>query len=77
VGDLREYPVCTSKLAFFVSFLSFIVSSASAQVSPRVRFWTSESSKRVIPCKDVPFRSLNDVRLNFGRQTKNPEILGE
>jgi len=27
--------------------------------------WTNESSKRVIPLKEVPFGGLNDVPLNF------------
>jgi len=28
--------------------------------------WTNESSKRVVPLKEVPFEGLNDVSLNFG-----------
>ena len=28
--------------------------------------WTNEGSKRVVPLKEVPFGSLNDVPLNFG-----------
>ena len=27
--------------------------------------WTNEGSKRVVPLKEVPFKGLNDVPLNF------------
>ena len=33
------------------------------------QIWTKEGSKRVVPRKEVPFRGLNDVPLNFGGKT--------
>jgi len=45
---------------FFLSFFGFL---GKATVRP---IWTNESSKRVVPLKEVPFGGLNNVSLNFG-----------
>jgi len=49
-------------LSFFGGGL-FLGKATGRTVRP---IWTNESSKRVVPLKEVPFGSLNDVSLNFG-----------
>ena len=44
-------------------FLGFLGKATGRTVRP---IWTNESSKRVVPLKEVPFGGLNDVSLNFG-----------
>ena len=48
---------------FFLSFFGFLGKATGRTVRP---IWTNESSKRVVPLKEVPFGGLNDVSLNFG-----------
>ena len=47
----------------FFSFFGFLVKATGRTVRP---IYTNESSKRVVPLKEVPFGGLNDVSLNFG-----------
>ena len=47
---------------FFFSFFGFLGKATGRTVRP---IWTNESSKRVVPLKEVPFGDLNDVPLNF------------
>ena len=49
--------------SFFLSFFRFLGKATGRTVRP---IWTNESSKRVVPLKEVPFGGLNDVSLNFG-----------
>jgi len=53
---------------FATVFLSFFLFGLLGKATGRtVRpIWMNEDSKRVVPLKEVPFGSLNDVRLNFG-----------
>ena len=44
-------------------FFGFLGKATDRTVRP---IWTNESSKRVVPLKEVPFGGLNDVSLNFG-----------
>jgi len=53
-------------LVFFI-----LISSFRAQVAPCVRPGPAEDSECVVPCKDVPLGSLNDVPLNFGGPNPN------
>ena len=48
--------------SFFSSFFGFLGKATGRTVRP---IWTNEGSKRVVPLKEVPFRGLNDVPLNF------------
>ena len=60
-GQIASLP-----LSFFLSFfffLGFLGKATGRTVRP---IWTNESSKRVVPLKEVPFGGLNDVPLNFG-----------
>ena len=65
-GQIASLPL------FFLSFFGFFAEATSrtATVCP---IWTNESSKRVVPLKEVPFGGLNDVSLNFG--SKIPQKL--
>ena len=62
-----EWRVCvsfTDALVFFIfNFFGFFGKATGRTVRP---IWTNESSKRVVPLKEVPFGGLNDVSLNFG-----------
>jgi len=49
--------------------LSFFVFFAKPTGHTVRRIWTNEGSKRVVPRKEVPFRGVNDVPLNFGGKT--------
>ena len=55
---------------FATVFLSFFLFGFFAKATGRtVRpIWTNESSKRVVPLKEVPFGGLNDVSINFGNK---------
>jgi len=57
-GQIASLP-----LSFFLSFFGFLGKATGRTVRP---IWTNESSKRVVPLKEVPFGGLNDVSLNFG-----------
>ena len=58
-GQIASLP-----LSFFLSFFfGFLGKATGRTVRP---IWTNESSKRVVPLKEVPFAGLNDVPLNFG-----------
>jgi len=59
VGGLGNSQFAT---VFFLSFFGFFAEATGRTVRP---IWTNESSKRVIPLKEVPFGGLNDVPLNF------------
>ena len=56
-GQIASLP-----LSFFL-FFGFLGKATGRTVRP---LWTNESSKRVVPLKEVPFGGLNDVSLNFG-----------
>ena len=56
-GQIASLP-----LSFFLFFGSY-GKATGRTVRP---IWTNESSKRVVPLKQVPFGGLNDVPLNFG-----------
>jgi len=62
VGGLANSQFATV-FFFFFSFFGFLTKATGRTVRP---IWTNEGSKRVIPLKEVPFRGLNDVPLNFG-----------
>ena len=55
-GQIASLP-----LSFF--FFFWVGKATGRTVRP---IWTNESSKRVVPLKEVPFGGLNDVSLNFG-----------
>ena len=59
-GRIASLPL--SGVSFF-SFFGFLGKATGRTVRP---IWTNESSKRVVPLKEVPFVGLNDVSLNFG-----------
>ena len=59
-GQIASLPL--SFLLYFL-FFGFLGKATGRIVRP---IWTSESSKRVVPLKEVPFGGLNDVSLNFG-----------
>ena len=70
-GQIASLP-----LSFFLFFFGggFLGKATGRTVRP---IWTNESSKRVVPLKEVPFGGLNDVSLNFGcKIPQNTEILG-
>ena len=46
----------------FLLFFRYLGKATGRTVRP---IWTNESSKRVVPLKEVPFGGLNDVPLNF------------
>ena len=48
---------------FLFFFFGFLGKATGRTVRP---IWINESSKRVVPLKEVPFGGLNDVSLNFG-----------
>ena len=52
-----------ASLPLFFSFFGFLGKATGRTVRP---IWTNESSKRVVPLKELPFGGLNDVSLNFG-----------
>ena len=54
----------------FLFFWGFLGKATGRTVRP---IWTNESSKRVVPLKEVPFGGLNDVSINFG--SKIPQKL--
>ena len=54
--------IASLPLSFF-SFFGFFAKATGRTVRP---IWTNEGSKRVVPLKEVPFGSLNDVLLNDG-----------
>ena len=64
-GQIASLP-----LSFFLSLFGFLGKATGRTVRP---IWTNESSKRVVPLKEVPFGGLNDVPLNFGG--KSPQKL--
>jgi len=51
---------------FSYFFLSFFVFFGNATGNTVRQIWTTEGSKCVVPCKEVPFGGLNNVPLNFG-----------
>ena len=55
--------IASLPLSFFLSFFGFLGKATGRTVRP---IWSNESSKRVVPLKEVPFGGLNDVSLNFG-----------
>ena len=57
-GQIASLPL------LFLFFLGggFLGKATGRTVRP---IWTNESSKRVVPLKEVPFGGLNDVPLNF------------
>ena len=57
-GQIASLP-----LSFFLSSFGFLGKAIGRTVRP---IWTNESSKRVVPLKEVPFGGLNNVSLNFG-----------
>ena len=57
----------------FFSFFGFFAKATGRTVRP---IWTNESSKRVVPLKEVPFGGPNDVSLNFEVKSPKTEILG-
>jgi len=60
-GQIASLP-----LSFFLFFF-FLFGSLGKATGRTVRpIWTNESSKHVVPLKEVPFGGLNDVSLNFG-----------
>jgi len=50
--------IASMRLSFFLSFFVFFAKATCRTVR---QIWTNEGSKRVIPCKEVPFGGLNDV----------------
>jgi len=70
LGGLGKYPVCRSKVSFL--FLIFGLFGLCTGWSVR-QIWTGEGLKGVVLCKDMLFRELNDVPLNF--RVKTPKIL--
>jgi len=59
VGDLANSQFAT----VFCFVFGFLGKATGRTVRP---IWTNESSKRVVPLKEVPFGGLNGVSLNFG-----------
>jgi len=57
-GQIASLP-----LSFLFYFFGFLGKATGRTVRP---IWTNESSKLVVPLKEVPFVGLNDVSLNFG-----------
>ena len=57
-GQIASLP-----LLFLFFWGGFLGKATGRTVRP---IWTNESSKRVVPLKEVPFGGLNDVSLNFG-----------
>jgi len=66
-GQIASLPLC------FFLFFGFLIKATGRTVRP---IWTNESSKRVVPLKEVLFGGLNDVSLNFGGKIPKTEILG-
>ena len=63
-GQIASLPLSFFFLSFFLSFFfGFLGNATGRTVRP---IWTNESSKRVVPLKEVPFGGLKDVPLNFG-----------
>ena len=58
-GQIASLP-----LYFFFFFGGGFLGKATGRTVRPI--WTNESSKRVVPLKEVPFGGLNDVSLNFG-----------
>ena len=54
--------IASLPLSFFLFF--WYLGKATGRTVRQI--WTNESSKRVVPHKEVPFGGLNDVPLNFG-----------
>jgi len=50
--------IASMRLPFFLFFFVFFAKATCRTVR---QIWTNEGSKRVIPCKEVPFGGLNDV----------------
>jgi len=48
---------------FFSFFFCFLAKATGRTVR---QIWTNESSKRVVPLKEMPFKGLNDEPLNSG-----------
>ena len=61
-GQIASLPLSFFLFSFFLFFGS-LGKATGRTVRP---IWTNESSKRVVPLKEVPFGGLNDVSLNFG-----------
>ena len=57
----RSGRIASLPLSFFLFF--WFLRATGRTVRP---IWTNEGSKRVVPLKEVPFGSLNNVPLNFG-----------
>ena len=66
-GQIASLP-----LSFLFIFFGFLRKATGCTVRP---LWTNEGSKRVVPLKEVPFKGLNDVPLNWGKSQKT-EIFG-
>jgi len=49
---------------FFFSFFLVVFAKATGRTVRQI--WTNESSKRVVPRKEVPSEGLNDEPLNLG-----------
>jgi len=54
--------IASLPLSFLLSFFLF----ATGRTRTVRQIWTNEGSKRVVPCKEMPFGGLNDVLLNLG-----------
>ena len=65
--------IASLQLSFFLSFFGFLGKATGRTVRP---IWTNESSKRVVPLKEVPFGGLKDVPLNFGGKIPQKRNLG-
>ena len=59
----RGWPGQIASLPLSLFFVGFLGKATGRTVCP---IWTNESSKRVVPLKEVPFGGLNDVSLKFG-----------
>ena len=60
-GQIASLPV------LFSLFFCFLCQGGPTPTGHTVRpIWMNESSKHVVPLKEVPFGGLNDVSLNFG-----------
>jgi len=65
-GQIASLPMC-----FFLSFFGFFAKATGRTVRP---IWTNESSKCVVPRKEVPFGGLNDVPLNTGSKIPQKKL---
>jgi len=73
--DPTTWLVCGRMASLPLSFFLFLFVVFAKRSGRNVRqTWTNKGSKRVVPRREVAFRSLNDVPLNFGGQ--NPSLNG-